>query len=360
MLNMENLENVTEDSILLFEYFTANGVNDLSIISEAAGMIKELADDLKNLDTYLIISKKFENLFNNVNVNLITINEPLNVWLNNNANKFKKSIFIADEGEEHLLEITKILEKNNVKLYCSNSNSVMVCTNKFLTYNNLKNIVKQPITSKLEITSNYSWKNSIKKILKKINNQKDVKLIVKPIDGVDCERVSLIHNENDLNILEKFYPVGSKILVQEYIEGDSCSVSLLTDGETAIPLSLNKQNILINNEYVSYCGGELPYNHSLEKEAFELATSAVENIEGLKGFVGVDLIINNEVTFLEINSRFTTPYVGLKTVINFNIGEAIIKLLDQEISIENLKNNISLNGKVKFVKDGNDLKIKKL
>ena len=58
---MRDLSNCDENSILLFEYFTANGINDMSIISEATGMIKELADDLKHLDIYLLVSKKFKN-----------------------------------------------------------------------------------------------------------------------------------------------------------------------------------------------------------------------------------------------------------------------------------------------------------
>ena len=164
----------------------------------------------------------------------------------------------------------------------------------------------------------------------------------------------------DLNILKEFYPIGSEILIQEYINGNSCSVSLLTDGKTAIPLSLNKQNIIYRTENISYCGGELPFNHPLKKDALKLATTAVENINGIKGFVGVDLILGDEVTFLEINSRFTTPYVGLKKVANFNIGETIIKLLDKEIKIQDLKHEILLKGKVKFIKKGNKLEIKKI
>ncbi len=357
---MDNLKNVTTNSILLFEYFTANGINDLSIISEAAGMIKDLADDLKNQNTYLLISKEFEYLFNDVEVKLITISEPLENWLNKNANKFKKSIFIADEADEHLFKITKILEDNGVKLYCSNSESVMICTNKFLTYNSLNGIVKQPFTKKIQINNDNNWKEYIKRIFKKLNQKKPTQLIIKPINGVDCEKVSLISNEEDLNILKEFYPIGSEILIQEYINGNSCSVSLLTDGKTAIPLSLNKQNIIYQTENISYCGGELPFNHPLKKDALKLATTAVENINGIKGFVGVDLILGDEVTFLEINSRFTTPYVGLKKVANFNIGETIIKLLDKEIKIQDLKHEILLKGKVKFIKKGNKLEIKKI
>ena len=61
---------------------------------------------------------------------------------------------------------------------------------------------------------------------------------------------------------------------------------------------------------------------------------------------------------LEINSRFTTPYVGLKQIINFNIGKTIIDLIDGEININAL--NISFDGEVEFKKEGDTLKIRRL
>ena len=103
----------------------------------------------------------------------------------------------------------------------------------------------------------------------------------------------------------------------------------------------------------------LPYNHKLKKEAFKIAKNAIENIKGLKGFVGVDLIINDEITFIEINSRFTTPYIGLKEIIDFNIADAIFKILDNEITLKELE-NFNLNGKIEFLKENNDIKLNKL
>lgn len=356
---VSNLSNCDENSILLFEYFTANGINDMSIISEATGMIKELADDLKHLDIYLLVSKKFKNLFEDLEVQIIFIDEPLILWLEKNACKFKKSIFIADEGDEHLFNITKILEDNNLKLYCSNSESILTCTNKYLTHEMLKNLVNQPLTYKIKIDSFSNFKNEILSIYNEFNKYEDTKLIIKPIDGVDCEKVSLISKKEDLINFNNIYPEGTIVLIQKYVEGYSCSVSLLTDGNHAIPLSLNKQNIVFGKKDISYCGGELPFNHPLKNQAFKLATEAVETVKGLKGFVGVDLILGEEVTFLEINSRFTTPYVGLKKLVNFNIGETIINLLDNKINIQKLKENIILNGKVKFTKEENELKIEK-
>jgi predicted ATP-grasp superfamily ATP-dependent carboligase len=96
----------------------------------------------------------------------------------------------------------------------------------------------------------------------------------------------------------------------------------------------------------------------------EIATKAVEAMDGLKGFVGVDLIINSDeqdiysVYLLEINSRFTTPYVGLKQVSNINIGKTIVDLIDGEIDINDI--DISLDGEVEFKKSGDALEIRRI
>ncbi|MGN1362953.1 MAG: ATP-grasp domain-containing protein, partial [Methanobrevibacter sp.] len=86
-----------------------------------------------------------------------------------------------------------------------------------------------------------------------------------------------------------------------------------------------------------------------------------ESIEGLKGFVGVDLIVKEEnddyIPYLiEINSRFTTPYVGLRKVLNINIGQTIIDLIDGKLSIDDI-DDLSFKSSVKFIKDNGQLKI---
>lgn len=341
-----------KESILLFEYFTANGINNQSIVLEAVSMIKSLADDLKNENITLLLSNNYAKYFHDLEVNIQFITEPLEEWLLNNSKKFNKAIFIADETDGHLYNITKILEKNNIKLYCSNSNSVKLSSDKFLTYKLLKNKIKQPKTFKIKIDNNVLEKTQ------SIFNNLNSKLIIKPINGVDCEKIKIITKKEDITKTLKDYNPGSEILIQEFIEGEPCSVSLISDGHTAIPLSLNKQNIILNNDINLYNGGMLPYNHKLKKEAFKISKKAIENIKGIKGFIGVDLILNDEVTFIEINSRFTTPYIGLKEIININIGETILKLIDNKIKINDLE-KCELNGEIEFIKENNDIKLLK-
>ena len=110
------------DSILVFEYFTASGIKDKSIISEAEKLIFALLGDLHDFSIDLVINKSYEAMLSDMkNVNPILIEGDVIDWLKDNAANFKKAIFIAAENNNNLYNITKILEENGVKTYTSSS-----------------------------------------------------------------------------------------------------------------------------------------------------------------------------------------------------------------------------------------------
>lgn len=357
------------DSILVFEYFTASGEKEKSIISEAEELIFALLDDLSDFNVDLVINKSYEDKvkdFNNVNP--ILIDENIVDWLECNAADFKNAIFIAAEMDNALYNITRILEENNVKTYTSSAEACFKTSNKFETYNALPMDIPQPRSFKFKIDPKGYWKRAIENLHEKWQSEDPLtplKLIIKPLIGVDCENIVIINDIGDLSYdLEEIFPPGSRIIVQEYVAGTDISVSLISDGQKAVPISLNEQFVSIGNAEGTYFGGKIPYESKYQDEAFEIATKAVEAIDGIKGFVGVDLLINADekdvysVYLLEINSRFTTPYVGLRKICNFNIGKSIVDLIDGKASIDDL--DTSLNGKVEFIKSADSLDIRRL
>lgn len=357
------------DSILVFEYFTASGEKDKCIISEAEALIFALLDDLSEYNVDLVINESYENVVKKYsNVNPIFIDCDVVDWLKDNAANFKNAIFIAAENNNNLYNITSILEQNNINIYTSSSESCYKTSDKYETYEALLNIVPQPRSFRFKIDPKGYWKRAIENLHEKWQAEDPLSpliLIIKPLVGVDCEDIVIIENIEDLTLdLDKIFKPGSRVIVQEYIEGTDISVSLISDGKKAIPISLNQQFVELKNDKGTYVGGKLPYESKYQNEAFDIAVKAVESIEGLKGFVGVDLIINADekdvysVYLLEINSRFTTPYVGLNKIANFNIGESIIKLIDNKIAIDDL--NISLDGEVEFKKSGDELEIRRI
>ena len=357
------------DSLLVFEYFTASGEKDKCIISEAEALIFALLDDLADFNVDLVINESYESVVKDYdNVNPILIDVDIVDWLKDNAANFNKAIFIAAENNNNLFNITKILEENNVELYTSSSKACSKTSDKSVSYGELSNIVPQPRTFRFKIDPKGYWKRAIENLHEKWQAEDPLtplKLIIKPLIGVDCEDIVMIENIEDLTLdLDKIFKPGSRVIVQEYIEGTDVSVSLISDGKKAIPLSLNKQFVELKDNKGTYMGGTLPFENKFKDESFEIATKAVEAIDGLRGFVGVDLIINADekdiysVYLLEINSRFTTPYVGLKQISSFNIGKSIIELIDGKISIDDL--DMSLDGEVEFKKTGDNLEIRRI
>ena len=357
------------DSILVFEYFTASGEKDRCIISEAEALIFALIDDLKDFKIDLVINKSYENVVKDYeNVNPILIEGGIIDWLEGNAANFTRAIFIAAENNNNLYNITRILEENDVRTYTSSSEACLKTSDKYETYEALPIEIPQPRSFRFKIDPKGYWKRAIENLHEKWQAEDPLtplKLIIKPLVGVDCENIVVIENIEDLTLdLDKIFVPGSRVLVQEYVEGKDVSVSLISDGKRAIPISFNQQFIELKDDSGTYLGGKLPFDDKYKDEAIEIATKAVESMDGLKGFVGVDLIINSDekdiysVYLLEINSRFTTPYVGLKQVADTSIGKTIVDLLDGNIGIDDI--DISIDGEVEFKKSGDSLEIRRI
>ena len=357
------------DSILVFEYFTASGEKDKCIISEAEALIFALLDDLKDFKKDVVLNKSYENVIKDFdNVNPILIEGDIVDWLADNASQFSKAIFISAENNNNLYNITKILEENNVKTYTSSSEACFKSSDKSESYEALYDVVPQPRTFRFKIDPKGYWKRAIEHLYEKWQAEDPLtklKIIIKPLIGVDCEDIVVIEDIDDLTLdLDKIFVPGSRVIVQEFIEGTDVSVSLISDGKTAVPISLNEQFVELKDDKGTYLGGKLPFENKYKDEAFEIAKKAVESMEGLKGFVGVDLIINADekdiysVYLLEVNSRFTTPYVGLKEIACFNIGKTIVELIDGEIAIDDI--DMSLDGEVEFKKSGDTLEIRRI
>ena len=157
-----------------------------------------------------------------------------------------------------------------------------------------------------------------------------IPLVLKPVDGVGCGGLSIIKEEVQVKkAIEKVKADSNatRFVVQQFIDGEPASVSLLSNDKKAMALSLNKQSITLAepNETSSYDGGCVPFNHPLKQEALSLAEKVVESFSGLRGYVGVDLVLGKDEPYVvDVNPRLTTSYVGLSKVANFNVAEALI------------------------------------
>ena len=75
----------------------------------------------------------------------------------------------------------------------------------------------------------------------------------------------------------------------------------------------------------SYHGGKTPFDHPLAGKAVETALRTCQALPGLRGYIGVDLVLTeSEPVVIEVNPRLTTAYLGVRSALggNGNIGDA--------------------------------------
>lgn len=317
-------------NLLVFEYATATGIQDPSILIEGKAMLEALLQDLWEFKPSYLICEKFHHLIDYPNP--IILQEDLYSWIRGHASEFDATLFIAPEENMELYKLTRLLELEGVQVMGSASEAVLICSDKLRTYNALRGRV--PLIETYELDDvNFEGK-----------------IVAKPVDGVACQGIKVIESSEELE--KVIASSDSRMILQRFVEGEAASVSILSNGKTALPLSLNKQNIEYNNGRLEYNGGTTPFKHEMAADALLVAKRAVESIDGLRGYVGVDLILSDKIYVVELNSRITTPYIALRKLIDINLGKAIIAAVNGEIPME-----WSINGVAEFKKGKDSMRI---
>ncbi|MCG2828813.1 ATP-grasp domain-containing protein [Methanothermobacter sp. K4] len=307
--------------LLIFEYATASGIEDPEIFLEGRSMLEALLADFRNLEIEFLLSEKFADIEIQSNCRPTIITGSLREWLRANLHRFDACIFIAAEEDMELYKLTELVEDSGVLLLGSTSEAVRICSDKRMTYRALRGVAPLIRTYGMDDLG-----------------ELPSRVLIKPADGVACQGIRILEARD-------LHDIPENMIIQEFVEGESVSVSLLSDGIRALPISLNRQNILIRGDSLEYNGGAAPVDHSMRDEAFRVARRAVESINGLRGYVGVDMILADEPYVVEINSRITTPYIGLRRISEGNLGHMVLQSVMGE-----LPQRVKFNGTAYFRK----------
>jgi predicted ATP-grasp superfamily ATP-dependent carboligase len=162
-------------------------------------------------------------------------------------------------------------------------------------------------------------------------------VVVKPRDGAGSEATALIKTRNEWcrHVAERTAQgLIANTVVQPFVPGRAVSVALLVGPGRVVPLPAAAQHLSTDGRF-TYLGGALPLALAENERAQELAVRAVATVPGLRGFVGVDLVLGEcgdgrSDAVIEINPRLTTSYVGLRVLAGFNLPAAIVAACDKE------------------------------
>lgn len=115
---------------------------------------------------------------------------------------------------------------------------------------------------------------------------------------------------------------------QRRVQGVSVSQVFLIGPDAVVPLTPANQHI--DDGTLAYRGGRVPLAQPLADRARALARKAIEGIDGLFGYVGVDMILGDAGGdwAIEINPRLTTSYVGLRSLCESNLAGVMLDLAE--------------------------------
>lgn len=156
-------------------------------------------------------------------------------------------------------------------------------------------------------------------------------VVTKPRAGAGSQATFLVDDDEELSravVQAGAEGWSSPLILQAYSPGLAVSVAFLASGDKRYSLPAVEQRLSRDGRF-RYLGGRLPLPEKLDFRARRLAERAVECVEGLHGWFGVDLVLGDAEdgsgdVAIEINPRLTTSYLGLRRLAQFNLAEALI------------------------------------
>jgi hypothetical protein len=320
--------------ILVYEHVSGGGFADeplpASVLSDGFGMLRTLIADFKAAGHNISIT---------LDARIARLNPPLPAdcvvplfscqEVQANLRKLSEQAdamyIIAPETDGVLWSLVETVEHTDAASLNCESGAIEKVSDKVGFYDFMRKL-GLPVFETLTFTVD----GDLKEIQKRVQADLGFPVVFKPSDGVSCCGVSVVRDEVQVaGAVAKINAASSdkRFLVQEFVEGAAASVSLLSTGSNVVPVSLNRQDVLIATPETcsSYNGGLVPFDHPLQAEAFEVAKKLVNSVDGLKGYVGVDFVLTDKAAVaVEVNPRLTTSYVGLRRVVNFNPAQDIV------------------------------------
>jgi tyramine---L-glutamate ligase len=298
----------------LFEFITGGGLTDQplseSLVGEGEIMVRTLLKELTEINN-VAISLTRDSRLNELEdeKKKLFVEDYIEEKLPELLKKSDVSWLIAPETENYLAKYTELFIRHGKIFIGSSPEAVKIASSKYLTNKILDeagiNVVETQLLIKGIPKSKTGW-------------------IAKPDDGVGGENAYLIDDKKSLyELMDKG---GSKnIIVQPYIKGKHMSMSLLVLNEDVQLLACNKQYVDIKNDKIKLFSIGVNECLSFKNEMLELAKKVVSAIPGFAGYIGVDLIeVDNKLSVLEINPRFTTAYAGISESIGCNVTAKIL------------------------------------
>jgi predicted ATP-grasp superfamily ATP-dependent carboligase len=313
--------------IFLHESITGGGWGSSKIapalLAEGRMMLEALLADLLSLEEHrlvlLVDRRRVASVAHHPTVRVVDLRGPYRQAYTDMVDEADATLLVAPETGGLLQELTAVIELRGKVVLGSSSLGVKSSGDKIITHQLLRaGGIPTPATHQIRHCAD----------LAPLARRLGYPVVLKPRDGVGCQGVFIARRDDELR---QAFELAAReagrdtLLLQPHIKGVHASVSLITDGVSCLPLTLNLQEVR-GRRRLGYYGGRVPLDHPLRPLAFRRAGEVVGAIPGLKGYVGIDMVLTDrDAVVIEVNPRVTTSYVGLRKVLRQNPVALIIE-----------------------------------
>jgi predicted ATP-grasp superfamily ATP-dependent carboligase len=156
-------------------------------------------------------------------------------------------------------------------------------------------------------------------------------LVLKPRDGAGSTGVRLVRTADEWEEAWTGATVeytGRDWIATPFVAGQAASVACIVHAGGVLALPASSQRLSSDGRF-RYEGGRLPLAPGLAARARKLALRTMGALEGLRGYVGVDIVLGERDDgsadwAIELNPRLTTSYLGLQALCEGNLLSAIV------------------------------------
>jgi len=297
--------------VLLYEHILALGIGrdptsvEHSLFREGRAMRDALAVDLAIL----------------ADVEVITFDDWPMDWISKLVPETEAQIVIAPEFDGILADLTQRVEALGGHVIGPSTAAIALTSDKLRLAEHWRHHgVRTPATSDREPTVCEVFP-----------------LVWKPRDGAGSTATFRLDRGTDVarcRAIREAEGHTGEMLMQEFVPGIAASVAFLVGPTQTLALKPCLQKLTTDGRF-KYEGGEVPLDSGLASRAESLAQQAIACVPGLRGWVGVDLVLGSEADgsrdfAIEINPRLTTSYVGLRQLSEGNLAEAMLRIAKGE------------------------------
>jgi predicted ATP-grasp superfamily ATP-dependent carboligase len=315
--------------VLIVEYFCAGGGGrrvSAALLTEARGMLGAILDDFAALPGARILTLRRRSSALDLaspHEARVVRNSGFEAAFASALRECDAALVVAPEGDGVLWRLTRAVEAAGVLNLGSSSSAVRTASDKWRTCRALGRAgVPQPWSALVPVRGRVS----LDRIERRWRRARGVTgapggWILKPLDGYACLGLRAVPAGGNLSAAlraARAHTRRTRVLIQERLSGADASVSLIGDGRRAAALCLNRQR-LRKDEMFEYLGGSAPLVHPRAAEALRVARRIAPAIPGLRGYFGVDLLLEADgARVVDVNPRLTTSYIGLRRVFGGN------------------------------------------